>query len=152
MFASNFFCSAGSSSAVSRSNEYLTSVAVKGGYQGFPAEGNPKTDWAANVVYTYDDKARVTKEEVTLAALNKTYESKPAGALRDDINRLYPNMRVKRPIENLQRSGDLCAGPVTQPFSNAIDLRPFYTLSPNLGIALQGGITRAVVTFTYPEP
>lgn len=132
-------------------NEYLTSVAVKGGYQGFPAEGNPRADWTANVVYTYDDKARVTKEEVALTSLNKMYDLKPAGALREDINRAYGGtLKIKRALENLPARGDLCAGG-TPPLGNAIDLRPFYTISPNLGIALQGGVTRAVVTFTYPD-
>ncbi|HYI09150.1 MAG TPA: tetratricopeptide repeat protein [Thermoanaerobaculia bacterium] len=132
-------------------NDALSTVAIKGGYQGYPAEGNPKTDWTATVAYSYDEKARVTKEEVSLASFNKTYDVKPAGALRDDINKLYPSMRIRKPIENLPRTGDLCAGAGTAPLTNAVDLRPFYTLSPNLGIALQNGITRAVVTFTYPE-
>src|SRR6185295_4890002 len=43
-------------------NDALTSVALKGGYEGYPAEGSPKTDWTANVAYTYDDKTRVAKE------------------------------------------------------------------------------------------
>jgi tetratricopeptide (TPR) repeat protein len=132
--------------------EALSSVAIKGGYEGYQAEGKPKTDWTANVAYTYDDKARVTKEELAVASLNKTYDAKPHGALRDDIQRLYQNFRVRRPLETAQRQGDLCASAGAQNLANFIDLRPFYGMSPNLGIALQNGITKAVVTFTYPAP
>ncbi|HEX6639628.1 MAG TPA: tetratricopeptide repeat protein [Thermoanaerobaculia bacterium] len=129
----------------------LASVNLHGGYEGYPAEGKPKTDWAATVTYAYDDQARVAKEELAVTSFTKTYDQKPQGQLRDDINRLYPNMRVKRPIENIQRIGDLCATAGGVNLANAIDLRPFYAMSPNLAIALQNGVTKAVVTFTYPE-
>jgi len=33
----------------------------------------------------------------------------------------------------------------------AIDLRPFYAMSPDLAIALPSGVARATVTLTYPE-
>jgi tetratricopeptide (TPR) repeat protein len=132
-------------------NDLLSTVLIRGGNEGFVAEGKPKTAWQANVVYTYDDKARVTKEELAVASMSKVYEQRAHGALRDDINRLYTSMRVKRPIENVQRLGDLCASAGTTSLGNAIDLRPFYVMSPNLGIALQNGIVKAVVTFTYPE-
>ncbi|HYK05285.1 MAG TPA: hypothetical protein VE974_26275 [Thermoanaerobaculia bacterium] len=133
-------------------NDTLSSVAIKGGYEGYQAEGKPKTDWTANVAYTYDDKARVAKEELAVTSLTKTYDARPHGALRDDIQPLYQNFRVRRPLETAQRQGDLCASAGSQNLANFIDLRPFYAMSPNLGIALQNGITKAVVTFTYPAP
>lgn len=132
-------------------NDALSSVNIHSGVEGFPAEGKPKTAWSATVAYAYDDKGRVAKEELAVTSFTKTYEQKPAGALRDDINRLYPSMRAKRPIENVQRIGDLCATTGSLLLGNAIDLRPFYAMSPNLAIALQNGITRATVTFTYPD-
>ncbi|HEV3486705.1 MAG TPA: hypothetical protein VG106_14935, partial [Vicinamibacterales bacterium] len=73
------------------------------------------------------------------------------GALRDEINRLNPGMRVNRPLENVQRTGDVCAVSAGTLLSNPIDLRPFYVMSPNLAMAMQNGVTRAVVTFTYPS-
>jgi Flp pilus assembly protein TadD len=133
------------------SGDDLMSVALKGGYDGFPAEGSPKTEWQAAIAYTYDDKARVAKEELSVTSFAKTYQQKPQGALRDDINRLFSGMRIKKPIENVMRTGDLCGTSGTMLLSNQIDLRPFYTLSPNLGIALQNGVNKAVVTFTYPD-
>lgn len=132
-------------------NDALTSVSVRGGSEGYPAEGKPKTDWAATVAYAYDDKARVSKEELAVTSFTKTYDQKPQGALRADINRFYPTMRARRPIENIQRLGDLCATSGNLNLANAIDLRPFYAMSPNLAIALQNGITKTVVTFTYPD-
>jgi Flp pilus assembly protein TadD len=133
------------------SNDIVTLISLHGGYEGYPAEGKPKTDWDATVLYTYDEQTRVTREELNVTSFTKTYDQKPQGTLRDDINRLYPTMRAKRPIENVQRVGDLCATAGNLNLGNPIDLRPFYAMSPNLAIALQNGITKAVVTFTYPE-
>lgn len=130
-------------------NDALASVALKGGYEGFPAEGAPKTEWAATIGYTYDASGRVAREELAVTSLSKTYMQKPDGALRDEVNRIYTNMRVKRPIENVQRVGDVCAASGSTLLSNAVDLRPFYALSPNLAMELPNGVTRAVVTFTY---
>jgi len=133
-------------------NGALAAVALKGGYEGYPAEGSPKTDWTAAVAYTYDDKARVAKEELAVTSFNKMYAQKPAGTLRDDINGLYTGgSRVKRPLENVERTGDLCATAGTLNLSNQIDLRPFYTMSPNVNLLLPNGVTKAVVTFTYPD-
>ena len=129
----------------------LTTATLKGGYEGYLAEGMPKVDWAATVAYTYDSASRLAKEELTVTSFEKTYAQKPQGALRDDINRLYVNMRIKKPIETMQQRGDLCATSGGTLLGNPIDLRPFYTLSPNLNLALPNGVTRAVVTFTYPD-
>jgi tetratricopeptide (TPR) repeat protein len=131
-------------------NDLLSSVAIKGSYEGYAAEGKPKADWTATVSYGYDEHSRLSKEELTVTSLNKTYEAKAQGAIRDELERLWPTMRVRRPIENAARSGDLCASAGANALSNAVDLRPFYTMSPNLGVALQNGITRMLVTFTYP--
>ena len=132
-------------------NDALMSVNVKGGYEGYLAEGAPKTDWAANVAYTYDSASRVAKEELAVTSFTKTYAQKPHGALREEVSKLYLSMRAKKPIETMQRSGDLCATSGSMLLSNAIDLRPLYVFSPNLAIALQNGVTKAVVTFTYPD-
>lgn len=130
-------------------NDALASVTLKGGYEGFPAEGSPKTAWAATVGYTYDTAGRLAKEELAVTSFEKTYMQKADGALRDELNRIYPGMRVKRPIESMQRIGDVCAASGTTLLSNPIDLRPFYAHSPNLTIPLPNGVTRAAVTFTY---
>lgn len=132
-------------------NDALSVVTIKGGYEGFVAEGAPKTEWNATVAYSYDEKSRVVKEELTLASFSKVYQQRPHGELREEIKRLYGGMRPKRPLENVHRLGDLCATSGNQLIANQIDLRPFYVLSPNLAIALQNGVTRAVVMFTYPD-
>lgn len=131
-------------------NDLLQSVTVRGGYDGFPAEGAPRADWQAAIAYAYDTKGRVASEELNVTSQAKTYTARPDGELRDEINRIYTGMRVKRPLENVQRIGDVCATAGSTLISNAIDLRPFYAVSPNLAIALPPGVTKAVVTFTYP--
>jgi tetratricopeptide (TPR) repeat protein len=128
----------------------LMSLTVRGGYEGYVPEGAPKTEWQANVAYAYDDKHRLTNEELTVTSFTKTYMQKPIDSLRDEIGRLYPGMRVKKPVESVQRTGDVCAASGAALLSNNIDLRPFYALTPNLAMQLPNGVTRAVVTFTYP--
>jgi Flp pilus assembly protein TadD len=132
-------------------NDLLVGANVTGAYDGFAAEGAPKTNWAATVGWTYDEAGRVSKEELNVTALEKTYQQKAHGALRGDLERLYPTMRVKKPLENVSRMGDLCASSGSLLLTNLIDLRPFYTLSPNLAVPLQNGVTRATVSFTYPS-
>jgi Flp pilus assembly protein TadD len=132
-------------------NDALVSVKLAGGYDGFPAEGSPRVDWQGMVAYAYDAAGRVVKEDFAITSWNKTYKQKPYGALRDEISRLYVSMRPNRPIENLTRSGDLCGSVGTTLLGNRIDLRPFYAMSPNLAIQLPFGVTRATVSFTYPE-
>jgi Flp pilus assembly protein TadD len=133
------------------SNDDLMSVTLEGGYEGYLPEGLPKADWQAQVSYAYDEKSRLAKEELNVTSFTKTYQQKPQGALREDISRLFAGMRVKKPIDNLFRTGDLCATSGSTLLSNPIDLRPFYVLSPNLSMILQNGVSKAIVTFTYPD-
>ncbi len=132
-------------------NDALTAVKIKGGYEGYVMEGVPHVEWQATIAYTYDTASRVTKEDLAITAFNKIFNAKPQGAERDEIGRLYPAMRVKRPVENVVRIGDLCGTAGTILLGNPIDLRPFYALSPNLAIQLGYGVSRASVTFTYPD-
>ena len=130
-------------------NDALMSVDLKGGYEGFVTEGAPKTEWTAKIAYAYDANGRVAKEELAVTSFDKTYTQKAQGALRDEISKMYTGMRVRKPLENMLRTGDVCTMQGTYLVSNLIDLRPFYVFSPNLAMALQNGVTRAVVTFTY---
>jgi Flp pilus assembly protein TadD len=132
-------------------NDALTSVKIKGGYDGYVVEGSPKVEWQAAVAYSYDPQSRVTKEDLAVTSLVKTYTNKPIGAARDEVSRIYPVMRVRRPVENASRVGDLCATSGTLLVGNAIDLRPFYALSSDLAVQLPFGVTRASVTLTYPD-
>ena len=124
----------------------LASLTIRGGYDGYVPEGAPKTEWQANVAYTYDDKRRLASEDLTVTSFTKTYNQRAIDSLRDEIGRLYPGMRVKKPVEGVQRIGDYCAPML----SNPIDLRPFYALTPTLSMSLPNGVTKAVVTFSYP--
>jgi hypothetical protein len=64
---------------------------------------------------------------------------------------VYIGMRARRPVENALRLGDLCGTSGALLLGNMIDLRPFYAMSPNLAIQLPYGVTKAAVSFTYPE-
>jgi Flp pilus assembly protein TadD len=128
----------------------LTSIRIAGAYRGYVAEGAPQVDWQAAITYTYDPQARVTKEDLAVTALTKTYTKKPNGALRDELSRLYPGWHANRPVDNVLRV-DRCALSGTTTIGNAIDLRPFYALAPDLAMQLPFGVTRASVTLTYPD-
>jgi tetratricopeptide (TPR) repeat protein len=130
-------------------NDALMQVNLQGGYEGFAAEGSPKTEWAATVAYAYDEQSRVQKEELTVTKFQKTYAQRPQGELREEVKTLYMTMRPKQPVD-LLRVGDLCATSGNVMIGNLIDLRPFYAMSPNLAVALPRGVVRAVVSFTYP--
>lgn len=129
-------------------NDLLTSLKIRGGYTGTVVQGSPRLDWESAVTYSYDPNARLIKEELTLTSMTKTYNERPYGAERQEISTLYPDMRVRKPIP---LSADRCGLTGTTILSNEIDLRPFYAFTPNLAIALPTGITRASVSFTYPD-
>jgi len=135
---------------VAYQGELMSAVKITGGYEGVVVEGSPKVDWTTTIAYTYDAASRVAKEDLTVAAFNKVYRVKPYGHERDDVSKIYDRMRVNRPIENMLSSGDRCGTAGGVFLMNPIDLRPFYALSPNLGITLPTGVTHATVTFTYP--
>lgn len=132
-------------------NDAVSLVKIRGGYDGYAPEGSPHVDWDASVAYTYDASGRVVKEDLALNSLNKIYTQKPIGAYRGEISKVYIGMRARRPVENALRLGDLCGTSGTLLLGNMIDLRPFYAMSPNLVIQLPYGVTKAAVSFTYPE-
>jgi len=127
----------------------LMSVNLASSYEGFPAEGAPQSSWAGTVTYGYGANGRVESEELNVTSQTKTYMQKAHGELRDEIARAYPAMRLRKPIEGLQRTGDVCMASGATALANPVDLRPFYTLSPNLAIQLPMGVSRVMVTFTY---
>ncbi len=135
---------------VSYANDVPSAVKIAGGYEGTVVEGAPRTDWTASVAYAYDAASREAKEDLTVTAFTKTYKQKPYGAERDEVGKLYDRMRVNRPIENMLTTGDRCGITGNTVLVNAIDLRPFYAVAPNLTTLLGGGATRATVSFTYP--
>lgn len=128
----------------------VASVKIRGGYEGYVVEGAPKVEWQVAIVYTYDQASRITKEDLAVTTLAKTYTNKPVGAARNEVSTLYAGMRVKRPVENVVRVGDLCATSGTMTIGNPIDLRPFYALTPDLAMLIPFGVSKASVTVTYP--
>lgn len=113
-----------------------TGILFHGGYDGFTTEGAPHVEW----------QAALAKDELNVTSFTKEYTQKPQGNEREEIAILYPAMRVKRPIENVARMGDLCARAGNATVGNPIDLRPFYALAPNFAISLPFGVTKVAVT------
>lgn len=132
-------------------NNNLSALKIRGGYSGTVVQGSPRLDWEANITYAYDENDRLTKEELILTSMTKTYTERPYGAERQEIGTLYQDMRVRKPVEHMLSAGDRCGISGTQVLSNPVDLRPFYALTPNLEIVLPNGVTRASVSFTYPD-
>lgn len=133
-------------------NDALTAVRIHGGYDGYVPEGSPRVDWDASVAYAYDAAARVVREDLAITSFTKTYTQKPLGALRDEIsNRIYPGMRVRKPIEGVLRTGDICALSGNLQLGNPIDLRPFHSLAPSLAVVIPYGVGKTSVAFTYPD-
>jgi Flp pilus assembly protein TadD len=135
----------------SYANNSLAGLKIRGGYTGTVVQGSPRFDWEATVGYAYDTNDRLTKEELAVTSMAKTYMERPYGAERQEISTLYQDMRTRRPIERILSLGDRCGISGTQILGNPIDLRPFYALTPSLAMVLSSGITRANVSFTYPD-
>jgi len=132
-------------------SDALQSVKIHGGYNGYPEEGEPRTDWDATVAFTYDANGRLTKEDLVLASMKKVYAKKPNGVWRDELSKFYPGWHARQPIEKIMSLGDLCGTNGGFFIGNAIDLRPFYVMSPNTTMQLPFGVTKASVLFTYPD-
>jgi len=130
-------------------NDQLSALKIRGNYTGPTVQGSPHAEWEANVTYAYDANTRLTKEELAVTSMTKTYQEKAYGMQRQEIATLYPDMRVRKPVERLLATGDRCGLAGGTILSNEIDLRPFYAFSPNLGMTLPPGVTRAAVSFTY---
>jgi tetratricopeptide (TPR) repeat protein len=135
----------------SYANNNLTGLKIRGGYTGTVVQGSPRLDWEATIVYAYDANDLLTKEELAVTAMVKTYAERPYGAVRQEVGLIYQDMRTRRPIERILSLGDRCGILGTQILGNPIDLRPFYALTPSLAMVLNNGITRANVSFTYPD-
>lgn len=127
----------------------MTAATIRGGYDGFVTEGSPRTDWQVNVVNAFDDAGRIAKEDLVVATFTKTYAAKPQGPERDVVNTLYPSMRVRKPMTDMIRTGDLCGVSNGRTLSNAIDLRPFMVAMPDLAMALPNGVAHVTVTHVY---
>jgi tetratricopeptide (TPR) repeat protein len=136
---------------VTYASNNVSDLKIRGGYNGPVVQGSPRLDWEANIAYTYDANGRLTKEDLALTSMTKTYTERPYGAERQEIGSLYQDMRVRKPIERMLSAGDRCGISGTQVLGNPVDLRPFYALTPNLAIVLGNGVTRATVSFTYPD-
>ncbi len=135
----------------SYTNDLLLGLKIRGGYSGTVVQGVPRVDWETDIVYSYDASARLSKEELVVSSMTKTYADRPYGAERQEVATLYPEMRARKPVDRILAMGDRCGMSGTTILSNPIDLRPFYAFSPNMTLAVPSGVARATVSFTYPD-
>ncbi len=130
--------------------DQLDTVTFHGFYTGFKEEGEPKADWKATLSFIRDaTTGLVSKEELVVDSWEKTYTQRPPRDRWNEIRRMHPEVRVGRSLDLLRR-GDYCMLTGTHLISNQIDLRPFFTISPNIAVLLPTGVTRMTTTFTYP--
>lgn len=128
----------------------IGSVQLSAGYTGFRAEGVPVVEWSGRLVFAYDDKGRLEKEEFTIDSHTKNYTEKPGSETRKLIKDIYPSFRPKKPMD-VVRTGDLCGTAGNRRLGNQIDLRPFYTISPSFPALLPFGTQKMTIDYTYPD-
>lgn len=127
----------------------LASVALSSSYSGFEIEGAPKTDWSGTMKFAHDAEGRLVRQEFVVDSFTKTYTKKAFGKLRQQIDAVYPTMRLRKPLD-VKRQGDVCSVVGAKMVTNPIDLRPFFSIAPDLAVLLAPGVQKVVVTATYP--
>jgi tetratricopeptide (TPR) repeat protein len=128
----------------------ITSAVVRGRYDGYRSEGGPQVQWEVTVSRRFDPAGRLTNEELQVGSFQKTWATKPAGPIFQQIKSIYTGFKAKRPTD-LRVVGDFCGQTGLERLPEPIDLRALYTLSPALAVRLAPGVTRVVVDYAYPE-
>jgi len=125
-------------------------VIFEGGYVGYQAEGAPNTKWKGVLAYLYDNGGRVQSADFVISEYTKTYAVDTPRDVFAELRRMHAGLRTRKPID-LLASSDHCTVTGSRMISNQIDLRPFYTVSPNIATLLPAGVTRMTISFTYPD-
>jgi tetratricopeptide (TPR) repeat protein len=138
------------SAAYTYTGEAVTGAHFTGSYDGYKVEGFPQVRWEATSTRTLDASGRITREDLSVSSFQKLWTGKPQGQVSDEVRRYYPNLKVRKPTD-LRPFGDVCAFNAAGAVEEAIDLRPFYVVSPALAIRLARGDTRVVVDYAYAD-
>lgn len=132
------------------SGDALTAARFTGGYEGYRVEGFPQTRWEATMSRTIDTSGRLTHEDLSVTSFQKVWSGKPQGVVSDEVRRYYTTLKVRKPTD-VRMLGDVCAFNGGGVVEEAIDLRPFFVVSPALAVRLARGDTRVVVDYVYAE-
>ncbi len=132
------------------SGDAVTSAHFAGGYEGYRVEGFPLTRWEATLTRTFDATGRLTREDFSVTSFQKIWNGKPQGGVSDEVRRYYTNLKVRKQMD-IRTLGDVCAFSGGSIVDEAIDLRPFFVLSPAIAVRLSRGDTRVVVDYAYNE-
>jgi len=132
------------------SGDAMTSAHFTGGYEGYRVEGFPQTRWEATLTRIFDATSRLTREDLSITSYQKVWNGKPQGSVSDEVRRHYTNLKVRKPMD-IRALGDVCAFSAGSAVDEAIDLRPFFVLSPAVAVRLSRGDARVVVDYAYNE-
>ncbi|MEA2235471.1 MAG: hypothetical protein QOC81_195 [Thermoanaerobaculia bacterium] len=138
------------SAAYTYSGDSMTSARFDGGYDGYRVEGFPQTRWEASLVRTLDSAGRLTREDISVTSFQKLWNGKPQGTVSDEVRRYYTSLKVRKPMD-IRAAGDVCAYNSGVVVEEAIDLRPFFVVSPAMAVRLAKGDVRVVVDYVYTE-
>jgi hypothetical protein len=128
----------------------VTAARFSGGYDGYRVEGFPQVHWEATLSRSFDAGSRLTREDLSVTSFQKLWTAKPQGSVSDEVRRYYTALKVRKPTD-IRGVGDVCAVGASGLVDEAIDLRPFFVVSPAVAVRLDRGDTRVVVDYAYGD-
>jgi tetratricopeptide (TPR) repeat protein len=138
------------SAAYVYTGDLVTAARFSGGYEGYRVEGLPQVHWDATLSRSFDAGSRLTHEDLAVTSFQKVWTGKPQGAVSDEVRRYYTTLKVRKPTD-IRSLGDVCAVGSSGFIDEAIDLRPFFVVSPAVAVRLDRGDTRVVIDYAYAD-
>jgi hypothetical protein len=138
------------SAAYTYTGDSVTAARFSGGYEGYRVEGLPQVHWDAALSRSFDAAGRLTREDLSVTSFQKLWTARPQGGVSDEVRRYYTALKVRKPTD-IRALGDVCAAGGAGLTEEAIDLRPFFVVSPALAVRLDRGDTRVVADYVYAD-
>jgi len=138
------------SASYTYTGDSVTAARFSGGYDGYRVEGFPQVHWEATLSRSFDAASRLTREDFSVTSFQKLWTAKPQGGVSDEVRRYYTALKVRKPTD-IRGVGDVCALGASGIVDEAIDLRPFFVVSPAVAVRLDRGDTRVVVDYAYGD-
>jgi hypothetical protein len=138
------------SASYTYTGDAVTAARFTGGYEGYRVEGFPQVRWEATLSRSFDSGSRLVHEDLAVTSFQKLWTGKPQGTVSDEVRRYYTTLKVRKPTD-IRALGDICAVGGAGVIEEAIDLRPFFIVSPAVAVRLAHGDARVVVDYVYSE-
>jgi hypothetical protein len=138
------------SAAYTYTGDVVTAARFTGGYEGYRVEGLPQVHWDAMLSRSFDSGSRLTHEDLAVTSFQKLWTGKPQGTVSDEVRRYYTTLKVRKPTD-IRALGDVCAVGGAGVIEEAIDLRPFFIVSPAVAVRLDHGDARVAVDYVYSD-